>query len=87
MAEEDFLDDEEPATAVALRTLKVWPNIASKLQTENPTICSRGDILKIYVGNTWKLGRSLWGRKESERVFENMVVRKIFGHKRDEVNR
>jgi hypothetical protein len=55
VAEEDFLDDEAPATAVALRTVKVWPHIASKLQTENPTICSRGDILKIYVGNTWNL--------------------------------
>jgi hypothetical protein len=46
---------EAPATAVALRTVKVWPNIAPKLQTENPTTCSRGDILKIYVGNTWNL--------------------------------
>ena len=28
VAEEDFLGDEETATAVALRMIKVWPNIA-----------------------------------------------------------
>ena len=28
VAEEDFLGDEEAATAVALRMIKVWPNIA-----------------------------------------------------------
>jgi hypothetical protein len=55
VAEEDFVGDKVPATAVALRTVKVWPNIASELRTENPTICSRGDIPKIYVGNTWNL--------------------------------
>ena len=55
MAEEDFLGEEAPPTAVALRTVKVWSNTASKLQTENPTICSSGYILKINVGNTWNL--------------------------------
>jgi hypothetical protein len=84
VAEEDFLGYEAPATAVALRTVKVWPNIASKLQTENPTICSRGDILKIYVGNTWNMVAHS-GEERRLRVFENLVLRRIFGPKKDEV--